>query len=381
MRAAPDAIDELRFTAQPLPRSCAPLPRETTNSYIRRLASANLMDPEELRILVTGDVRRSARPRPAVLSRLSGYAEHTLVHALPELSPPGLATALGDRPYWEKGPGCLLCNAARGAVDTASVWHSPDDVICLRHRRWTSRTDRAARQPDLSNQPEILAAHRAYRRLTRAHRHDRARAALREAAWVLGEWQDTGSYDYTETEGFDRRMRYFLGPNWSVHLGSPFAAAAQYPQLIALTRLLASPYWMDLAQRDHIAAGRPDTARRGSLADAVREYRRASDEPVPDPYMPGNLAAELACTYLRTDGPSLRIFLDEVRRTVERRYKWFPYPKKFLADDLHGAGPVDPLAALINDRVRAERARLANKIEGSACGPGSIGCGNGGMPA
>lgn len=48
-----------------------------------------------------------------------------------------------------------------------------------------------------------------------------------------------------------------------------FVAAARYPQVVALTRLLASPYWMDLALRDHIAAGRPNEAYREHLVKAV----------------------------------------------------------------------------------------------------------------
>jgi hypothetical protein len=57
------------------------------------------------------------------------------------------------------------------------------------------------------------------------------------------------------------------------------------------------------------------------------------------------------------DSTSLGTFLAEFRRTVEPRYEWFPYPRKFLMDDLHGAGPCAPLVDLINDRVQAERAR------------------------
>jgi hypothetical protein len=42
-------------------------------------------------------------------------------------------------------------------------------------------------------------------------------------------------------------MRIFHGPGWRVPPASPAIAAAIYPQVIALTRLLASPYWLSLA--------------------------------------------------------------------------------------------------------------------------------------
>ena len=76
---APNAVDELRCTARQLPRACAPLPGETISSYLGRLAAANRIDPEALRIVVTGDHRKAARPRLAVLSQLSGYSQSTLL--------------------------------------------------------------------------------------------------------------------------------------------------------------------------------------------------------------------------------------------------------------------------------------------------------------
>jgi len=147
MSQAPDAIDEIRYTTQPLPRTCAPLPHETMSSYLYRLASANSMDPETLRTLVAGDSHKDAWPRPAVLSRLSDRPEHALLHALPELRP---ATAERRIPKaWRTGPGCKLCNAARGAGRYAQVWRAPDDVLCLRHQRWTTGPDDGDQQPYL----------------------------------------------------------------------------------------------------------------------------------------------------------------------------------------------------------------------------------------
>jgi hypothetical protein len=45
-------------------------------------------------------------------------------------------------------------------------------------------------------------------------------------------------------------MAVFHGPSWAVPPGSPTVAAAVYPQAIALTRLLASPFWQSLFTDD-----------------------------------------------------------------------------------------------------------------------------------
>jgi hypothetical protein len=47
----------------------------------------------------------------------------------------------------------------------ALVRRGPEDVLCMRHCRWTT----GEHQPGLADQPEVLAAHRAYRRMARAH--------------------------------------------------------------------------------------------------------------------------------------------------------------------------------------------------------------------
>jgi hypothetical protein len=361
--AAPARSPYGPYISRPLPRACAPLPGETIESFLRRLADANVMDPEYLRALAAGDDHKDALPRVPVLARLSGRPERTLLRALPELTPPGPVPAPGGQLCWSTGPGCRLCNAARGAAKPVRVWHAVEDVLCCRHLRWTAASIGyySEKQPDLAGQPEILAARRSYRRMARAHGRETARSAYLTATWIIDEWRHAGFYDYARTDGFSRRMTKFLGPRWRVDLDFPLAAAARYPQAVALARLLASPYWVGLAVRDHVAAGRPDKEQRELVARAVREYRhtaliagRFAGPPTPD-----HLAGALAATYLLTDGPGLRSFLAELRRTVEPRYAWSPYPRNFLWDDLKGAGRCDPLVDLINDRVQAERAKLA----------------------
>jgi hypothetical protein len=254
------------------------VPGETVESFLHRLADANVMDRAYLRTLAAGDHHEDAMPRVPVLALLSGRPERTLLHALPELTPPGPVPAGGGQPSWSTGPGCELCNAARGAAKPVRVWHAAEDVLCRRHLRWTAGSIYyyLEKQPDLAGQPEILAARRSYRRMARAHGRETARSAYFKATRILDEWRHAGSYDYCRTDGFSRRTTRFLGPEWTVDLDSPLASAARYPQVVALARLLASPYWMGQAVRDHVAAGRPDKEQRKVVARAVREYRHTT---------------------------------------------------------------------------------------------------------
>jgi hypothetical protein len=77
------------YTTRPLPRPVTPLPGETLRSYLGRLADANMTDEDTVRALVYGHHRKTATPRLAVLTRLSGQSGHTLARALPELAPAG----------------------------------------------------------------------------------------------------------------------------------------------------------------------------------------------------------------------------------------------------------------------------------------------------
>jgi hypothetical protein len=322
-----------------------------------------MTDPAALRMLVYGgDQRKAARPRLPVLSLLSGQPGRVLSSALPELAPPGLPRPGARRRVrhgLDAGPGCRLCNASRGAPGgAAEVWHAPEDVLCLRHRRWTAGLDDAGRQPGLADQPEILGAFRVYRRMARVHGRGPLRSLYLKADWIIREWHDSGSYAYPWNEGFGQRMSRFAGLGWEVRLGSPLAEAAKYPQVVALTRLIASPYWVNLALRDHLAAGRPDGERRDRAAALVIEYRRkamAAGTPLPDPLTPRHLLSGIAAGFLLEDGPSLQKFLSDMRRTVEHRYEWDPFPAKVRFEEPEQR-PADPLAGLLHDWAAARRA-------------------------
>lgn len=344
-----DPVDELRRTSQPLPRTVTPLPRELVSSYIHRLADANLLNAEALRVAITGDRRARATPRIAVLERLSSFPANTLRHALPELQSPR-----EQYPLFRDGPGCTLCCAARGATRPYRVWRQgPDDVLCRRHRRWITGDENGwnrDEQPSLADLPEIFRAHRLHRRLIRRHGRNDTSGAFHTATWILDEWRKSGAYDYSATTGFDQRVTTLLGSEWqTLPEGSTVTIAARYPQQVALARLLVSPFWKNLALQDHLEADRPRLEDRRSLANTIYQYRRTTGPSWEE--MPRSQARALLSTYLLLDGPNLRKFLDELRRTVESRYRWNPFPHKPLGADLLGNGKYDPLVAWIQNQI------------------------------
>jgi len=56
--------------------------------------------------------------------------------------------------------------AAKGITEPVRCWKRPENVICLRHRRWIGATT-VGDQPDFIVQPEILRVHKQHLRLVR----------------------------------------------------------------------------------------------------------------------------------------------------------------------------------------------------------------------
>jgi hypothetical protein len=62
------------------------------------------------------------------------------------------------------GPACRLCALAHGATQPIWCQTHPEQIICLRHRRWI-RSATVTAQPCLDNQPDILQARKQHLRL------------------------------------------------------------------------------------------------------------------------------------------------------------------------------------------------------------------------
>ena len=226
---------------RPLPRPVAPFRDETINSYLARLATANRLAPAALRALLAGGDRNDA-PVPLIrLAAVTGMPRATLAHAMPQICTADELAGLhiASRPRARDGwsfAACRHCTAGR----LVTRWALHDDVVCGRHRRWISRYQA---QPDLTAQPEILTAHRRHRRLIRRHGRDTVMRAFRDARHICLGWRLDGIPD----DGYGRRMEIFHGPGWRDrdYDETQTSDAAAYPQAVALTRLLASPYWRE----------------------------------------------------------------------------------------------------------------------------------------
>jgi hypothetical protein len=133
-----------------------------------------------------------------------------------------------------------MCALARGAQQAVWCRKNPEQVVCLRHRRWIGSTDTT--QPRLDNQPEILHAHKKHLRLVRRFGRDEVMIGIAVAEHVCQQWHAQRQHD----QGFRARMQAFHGPGWEVPAAHPTVAAAAYPQVVALARLLSSPHWNSL---------------------------------------------------------------------------------------------------------------------------------------
>jgi hypothetical protein len=231
---------------RPLPRTVAPLHRESRDSYIERLAMANRMIPADLREHVTGPhpLRPGHRGLPQALAQVSRQPLHRLLLALPDLRTPELTARLPPpcrhrlHPGWKVQPACTLCLAAKG-VRYARHWVPPGTRVCLRHSRWTGSH---GQQFDITPLPQIARAQRRHHRLILRHGWKPVAQAMDGASRICWTWWDNRRF----TKALDRRRALLRGPAWSGQQQSLTLAACAYPDLVALADLLVSPPWRPL---------------------------------------------------------------------------------------------------------------------------------------
>jgi hypothetical protein len=236
---------------RPLPRHVAPVPDETITSYLTRLAEANRLDPAALRHLLSGSHRKNAEIPFAAVVAVSGIPASRLAFAMPQICTPAERAHVDvthrprPRHLRDQHIASRPCTAAASGGRPVTVWALHEHVVCSPHRRWLSEDED---QPDLSRQPEILDAARRHRWLIRRHGRDTVMRAHRDARSICVAWRLDGIPD----DPFDRRMVIFHGPHWREKEADTMQTfdAAIYPQAVALTRLLASPYW-----RQHFLKG------------------------------------------------------------------------------------------------------------------------------
>jgi hypothetical protein len=299
-------VDRLR----PLPRPVKPFHNETIESYLDRLADANRLDREALRIYIAGDHHKAAPIPLHRLSLLSGQPAQALRNALPDVSTAKEATEQVETVPVRRRPGrhalvrpaCTRCAAARGITTSVECLLRLEDVVCARHQRWLGqRGSPGHHQPNLANQPEILLANRRHHRLLRRHDRVVTETAYRAATRICEQWRERPSHD----RDFHRLMNIFHAGHWRVLETDPTVEAATYPQVIALTRLLASPVWRGL----------PFTGPAG-VQTFTAEVRRT-------------VASDFTWNtrpYYRYLDPLVRLFLDETARQLNPLSYAYPAP-------------------------------------------------------
>jgi hypothetical protein len=232
-----------------LPITTPPFPSETVGSYARRLAIANHLHPGEFELYLR---RRERHVNPARLAAVSGRPLSLLQRALPELRPASDLPAGFD--HHEPTLACRYCTAARGITGTVTCWAPPHRNVCLRHRRWVGHIDPAFQglldgrdpQPDLTLLPDVVSAERRLRRLTRRHGQGPVIGAYRTGLHVVLRWADRNDW------GSHRHRRIQLlgfvpATDWRFPSWDPVLRAAVYPEAVAVTSLVLSPYWAGVA--------------------------------------------------------------------------------------------------------------------------------------
>ncbi|MEV6034014.1 hypothetical protein AB0L65_22875 [Nonomuraea sp. NPDC052116] len=229
---------------QPLPQSITPVHDETVTSYLMRLAQANSMNGYHLIDYLRGSTSPRIPVPPEVVITTSGQPAQSMRYAILELcSAQELASmSVTGRPRPHSSitfVKCTRCTRARGIYHPVTCWRRAEDVICRRHRRWIA----GPTQIDLAGFDDILQANRQHRRLIRRHGRFTVHRAFEQAHSIVDEWATRGYH----RGQVDRLMHRFHGPSWRVPPDDSTLQAAKYPPTVALTRLLASPFWKALA--------------------------------------------------------------------------------------------------------------------------------------
>ncbi|MGW6392981.1 hypothetical protein ACWFR1_21295 [Streptomyces sp. NPDC055103] len=224
-----------------LPHTVTPLHHETWDSYVSRLATANRVSHLELHEHINNKHRIHPAPLPLLnaISHLSGHPHDRLLKALPDLRTPDLARHLpaACQPLdegWRVQAACTLCLAAKGVFTQVRCWVPRSTRLCIRHGRWT---DTYHTQFEVRPLPEIIQAQRDHCRLFREHGWQATEVAMRQASQWCWRWWDSRRFHQVR----DRRLRLLIPPGGGTYREDPRLIASGYPEIVALTGLLASP--------------------------------------------------------------------------------------------------------------------------------------------
>ncbi|XAS69254.1 TniQ family protein [Micrococcaceae bacterium Sec5.7] len=233
------------IAARPLPRPIRVYKDETTPSFIRRLETANSLEPRQLRTLL----KSSRRPWIDSLAAWTDYDPAVLILAMPQLGQhdpaPSLRRKLTGRPIrTTHTAACHRCALARGAGRYVDVYSTHEHVICPRHGLWigdgvTGFSD----QFSIHAGPEITAAWHHHKNLITRHGRSGVRKAFHIASVINWRWYDQFQHFTATTEIYDE-----LAADQPGHSNSQAVVAASlYPAIVALTAAISSPHWAEIA--------------------------------------------------------------------------------------------------------------------------------------
>jgi len=223
--------------AEPLRRLPVPvrlIARETTGSFLTRLAFANSLRVPHLLALAsittdqrsftpaTDDTRGWTGSTPGRIAALAGRPLPELAAAIPLLATMTPADTAPLRACWH-------CIAAKNV--TGMVILRARDYLCARHQQWL----RGIHRPSLTALPEITGSQRRHdRRNANVPDQDIARAH-RQAQDITRQWLEAGWHPALTERWHDRHRRLAAtvpGPE------AVLADVITHPEMLAVARLL-----------------------------------------------------------------------------------------------------------------------------------------------
>lgn len=263
-----------------LPHLVKPVQDETVGSYLERLATANRCAIEDLACYLapTNWPHRDANARGSLivdphkyahsahigglqtfielhaLAGATGIPESSLAYALPELRNqyPHLRKStlrgltIAGRPNKVR-PACRRCVAVKGITADVLVWMRHDQMVCLRHGLWIgTAVGGTAGQFDLAKAAEIAAAQQRHNMLIRRLRRNLVFAVFQRAV-SFAEWHLPTK---TRLQRYNQLPLYRWSVPGKISIHSPQWNAAFYPEAVALTDVLASPWRSRIVPHD-----------------------------------------------------------------------------------------------------------------------------------
>lgn len=237
-------------TARALPFPLAPIPAETTVSFLRRLATANsvslaaIIDQigygpgEKLREGADLALNPSAWHRLAVMT---GRTPAALARALRPATPPRDASdrdiprlTITTPRERQIAPACRHCMRERGISDEhVEIRLDTITHLCHRHRIWLRD-----QQFDISTLPELTRAQRRHNRLAAQHTADHLADAWTTARRIVDGWRRAPFHPMAVRFRFRHDvLRETTG------IESPPPSATSYPETVHLTTLIADARW------------------------------------------------------------------------------------------------------------------------------------------